>query len=118
MAAVRFDYRAADRQPEAHAALRALGARAVELLEQALLLSLRYAGTTVRYPQRDVRRRGFRPNFEGRAAGGVLERVLDQIDEHLLDHCRVELDQRQSGREAHHDRAVPEPALQPRDHAA
>ena len=77
--------------PEPDAALRALGAAAIELLEQPLFLPGRQARARDRRPRCVTSRPSpRRPNLERRAGRRVLHRVLEQIYEHLLDHGRVE----------------------------
>src|SRR6266571_7032716 len=82
--AVGLDDAAADREPEAGAAA-VLPPGAVELLEDARLLARRQPRPVVRDLDRHALVGGRRDDAHERAGGRVLRRVVEEIDQHLLD---------------------------------
>src|SRR5437879_10552982 len=87
-AAVGLDDGATDRQPEAGAAARA---DAVELVEDLLLLTGRQAGPAVGDLHDDLVALAARLHVDRLAGRRVLGRILDQVDEHLLDEQAIQV---------------------------
>src|SRR5581483_11909807 len=97
-AAVGLGDRAGDEEPEAGAGLAGAGrVQALELLEDHVLVLGRDAGPTVAdvHHQRAVV--DARGDGHGAAGRGVLDRVVDQVDEHLLQARAVAVDGRERG---------------------
>src|SRR5580692_4664801 len=91
--------RAADGEPQADAYDIALGTAALKLLEQALGISGREAGTVISHRDQDAlaARRG--ADRDGRAGGRVFRGILQEVAQYLYDQRRLDLDQRQVGRQ-------------------
>src|SRR5256886_2731962 len=90
--AVGLDDRAADREPQAGAAARA---DAVELVEDLLLLPGGQAGAAVGDLHDDLVAPAMRLHVDRLAGRRVLGRILDQVDEHLLDEQAIDVHGRQ-----------------------
>ena len=97
LSAVGFDQSLADGQADAGAGCGRGRMGAVELVEQAQLMFWRDAGTIVVHGDLDRSRDLVRRDGDRGPVGGVLDRVLDQIDQHLRDLDVVEAQQRQIG---------------------
>src|SRR5439155_24839714 len=91
-AAVGLDDGAADREPQAGAAARA---DAVELVEDLLLLPGGQAGAAVGDLHDDLVAPAMRLHVDRLAGRCVLGRILDQVDEHLLDEQAIDVHGRQ-----------------------
>ena len=100
-AAHRLDEAAADRKAEAGAGAHAVALlHAVELVEDALELVRRDALALVDDAQSDAARAGAAGlDPDGRALGGVFRGVVEQVEQHLLEEHRVDVDHRQVVRE-------------------
>ena len=96
---MRLDDRAADRQTEPDTRRRRLALAACELLEQRLFAAGGQAEPVVGDGDEKVRRDHARGDRHRAALGRVLGRVLEQVAEHALDQHRIDVDQRQTGRE-------------------
>src|SRR5262249_35433308 len=108
-ATVRVDHRSADREAEAGAARRALLARAIELLEHALLFARPQADALIRHRNREPAF-GAGRDRDRAVAPEVLERIVDQVRRHLDDHLAVEPHERRRARCIHFDASVANPA--------
>src|ERR1019366_2992276 len=109
--AVGADDAAADREAEPDPPALAF-AHAVELLEHALGVLAIDARPAVGDLDLDLALERPRGDVDRRARRRVLRRVLDEVDEHLLDEDRVERHERQVAREVGADRPAAEPVVE------
>jgi hypothetical protein len=110
---VGFDDPPADRQPKPRAAAarrRRVGAE--ELLEHAALGAGGHARAAVGDLDDHPALARARGDLDRRAGGRVLQRVVDQVDQHLLDRDVVDPHQRQVGGKARGDRPAGQPAVE------
>src|SRR5215510_13281405 len=83
---------------EAEAGAAAAGGDAVELLEDLVFLSSREPRTVIRDLYGDGLPGRGSQDANGAAARSVLDRVVEQVDQHLLDQHVVDWNERQIGR--------------------
>ena len=101
-----------DREPEADPAALTL-VHAIEFLEDALDVGLVDPRAAIGNLDLDLALQGSRSDVDRAARGGVLDGVLDEVDEHLLDQDRVEGHERQIARDAGADGSAPQPVVEP-----
>ena len=113
---VGFDQSFADGETDAGAGCSRGRIGAVELVEQAQLMFWRDARTIVVHRDLDRSRDLVRRNDDWGSVGGVLDRILDQIDQHLRDLDVIEAQQRQIGFDGDGQRVTPGARRQARPH--
>src|SRR5208282_1374423 len=110
--------RLADRQAQAHTALRSLALQAIELVEELLLLALGDARAAIGDFDRDAPGQYLRRDLDRRPARRVLGGVLEQIGQQLPDQHRIDVQQRQVRWQRDLDRMRRQRLAQPDQNAA
>jgi hypothetical protein len=86
----RFDKAAADRKPQTRARQFPVGRlHAIELVEDSLEVALGYAGAFIQHGDSNEASLPLRAQDNGRVAQGIFPRIVEQIEQDLLEQDRI-----------------------------